>query len=150
MTQGSDPSLPSPRHWSCLLLPPLPRGSAHLLQPLQPLPALQSCQKSLVRARRRNSKGHSQGGAACALCECVRAVLALGGSFALALGSAGAWFECSECLGGAGAATEPWGGPELPYLAQVGVGSRGWLMLSHSPKLTAPCAVGHWVWGGLI
>lgn len=43
---------------------------------------------------------------------CVRAVLGSGGSFALALASAGAWFECSEF----------WGVPELPYLAQVGVG----------------------------
>lgn len=139
MTQGSDPSLPSPRRRSCLLLPPLPQGSAHLLQPLQPLPALQSSQKkSLVRARRRNSKGQFQRGAACALCVCVRAVLGSGGSFALALGSAGAWFECSEGLVGAGAATEPWEGPELPYLAQVGGGKQRLADVVSLPQTRTP------------
>lgn len=35
-----------------------------------------------------------------------------------------------------------WGGPELPYLAQVGVGGRGWLVLAHSPPNPHPTGSG--------
>lgn len=141
MTQGSHPSLPNPRHQSCLLLPPRPQGSAQLLQPLQPHPAPQTSEEFLVRARarRRNSKGQFQRGPARALWVCLRAVLGSGGAPSLWL-----WDLLEPGL----SVQSAWEGLALPQSPggvlscltwpRWGVGSRGWLMLGHFPQNRTP------------
>lgn len=116
-----------------------PKALLLLLQPLQPHPALQpSEEKFLVRARARrmNSKGQFQRGAACALCVCEVCAWLWGAPLLCLWDLLEPGWSVLSAWGGAGAATEPWGGP-WPGPG-VGLGSGGWLMLPHPPQTKTP------------